>query len=88
MAAALSPYAELAGPLAGMYSAWLMPGPAAVRAHRAARAAGFDIPLLAEYCRSAGLTGLIVGFGGVTDEQLDAALAAVTSSLSARKASG
>ena len=34
VAAALSPYAELAGPLAGMYSAWLMPGPAAVRAHR------------------------------------------------------
>ncbi len=80
VAAALSPYAELAGPLAGMYSAWLMPGPAAVRAHRAARAAGFDIPLLADYCRSAGLTGLIVGFGGVTDEQLDAALAAVQKS--------
>ena len=42
--------------------------------------AGFDIPLLSDYCRSARLTGLIVGFGGVTDDQLDAALAAVQNS--------
>ena len=27
VAAALSPYAELAGPLAGMYSTWLLPEP-------------------------------------------------------------
>jgi GntR family transcriptional regulator/MocR family aminotransferase len=76
----MSPYAELAGPLAGMYSAWLMPERDARRAHDAARDAGFDIPLLSEYCRSARLTGLIVGFGGVTDDQLDAALAAVQNS--------
>jgi GntR family transcriptional regulator / MocR family aminotransferase len=81
VASALSPYAELAGPLAGMYSAWLIPDRAARRAHRAARAAGFDVPLLSDYCRSAQLTGLIVGFGGVTDDQLDAALEVVTRAL-------
>jgi len=80
VAAALAPHAELAGPLAGMYSAWLLPAAAAERAHRAALAEGYDVPLLADYCRSAGLTGLIVGFGGVTDEQLDGALAALQKS--------
>jgi GntR family transcriptional regulator/MocR family aminotransferase len=80
VAAALSPYAELAGPLAGMYSTWLMPARDAERAHRAARTAGFDIPLLSGYCRSAGLTGLIVGFGGISDDQLDAALDVVQKS--------
>ena len=88
VAVALSPYAELAGPLAGMYSTWLMPARVAERARRAARSAGFDVPLLADYCRSARLTGLIVGFGGVTDDQLDAALDVVTSALSARSSRG
>jgi GntR family transcriptional regulator/MocR family aminotransferase len=81
VAAALAPHAELAGPLAGMYSAWLVPGPAALRAHRAALAAGYDVPLLADYCRTADLTGLIVGFGGLTDDQLDDALAVVAEAL-------
>ena len=42
-----------------------------------ARRAGFDVPLLSDYARSSGLTGLVVGFGGVTDGELDAALAAL-----------
>ena len=81
VAAALSPYAELAGPLAGMYSTWLLPQTDAVRARQAARRAGFELNLLSDYCRTARLTGLVVGFGGVTDEELDAALAAVVSAL-------
>ena len=81
VAAALAPFAELAGPLAGMYSTWLMPERDARGAHRVARDAGFDIPLLADYCRSARLTGLIVGFGGVTDDQLDRALEVLAQSL-------
>ena len=36
---------------------------------------------LADYCRSATLTGLVVGFGGVSDEELDRALEALTSVL-------
>ena len=65
VAAALAPYAEPAGPLAGMYSTWLLPEADAVRARDAARAAGFEVNLLSDYCRSATLTGLVVGFGGV-----------------------
>lgn len=81
VAAALSPYAEQAGPLAGMYSTWLLPAADAVRARDAARRAGFEVNLLADYCRTATLTGLVVGFGGVTDDELDRALAALVSAL-------
>ena len=81
VAAALSPYATLAGPLAGMYSTWLMPEAQALRARDAARRAGFELNLLSSYSRASGLTGLVVGFGGVTDEELDRALAAVTGAL-------
>lgn len=81
VAAALTPYAELAGPLAGMYSTWLLPAADAVRARDAARRAGFEVNLLADYCRTATLTGLVVGFGGVTDDELDRALAALVSAL-------
>ncbi len=78
VAAALAPYAGLAGPLAGMYSTWLLPDADARRARDSARDAGFGVNLLADYCRSATHTGLVVGFGGCTDEQLDRALAALT----------
>jgi GntR family transcriptional regulator/MocR family aminotransferase len=81
VAAALAPYAEPAGPLAGMYSTWLLPQVDAVRARDAARAAGFEVNLLSDYCRSAALTGLVVGFGGVTDDELDRALAALVTGL-------
>ncbi len=81
VAAALAPYAELAGPLAGMYSTWLLPADDAVRARDAARAAGFEVNLLTAYTRSSTLTGLVVGFGGVTDDELGRALAALVSAL-------
>jgi len=81
VAAALSPYAELAGPLAGMYSTWLLPQDRAVTARDAALAAGFRVNLLSTYARGSGLTGLVVGFGGVTDEELETALAVLTRAL-------
>ncbi|MEA5457135.1 PLP-dependent aminotransferase family protein [Sinomonas sp. JGH33] len=81
VAAALSPYATPAGPLAGMYSCWLMPEAQALRARAAAREAGFEVNLLSSYARSSPLTGLVVGFGGVTDEELDRALAAMAGGL-------
>lgn len=77
VAEALAPYGEAAGPSAGMYSSWLMPPDVVERARAGARAAGFEITPLAAYCRSARLSGIVVGFGGVTDEQLDRALAAI-----------
>lgn len=79
--AALSPYAELAGPVAGMYSTWLLPHARAVRARAAAEEAGFRVNLLRDYCRSARLSGLVVGFGGPTDDELERALAVLVSSL-------
>ena len=79
--AALAPYAEPAGPVAGMYSTWLLTQARALRAREAARRAGFEVPLLSDYCRSARLTGLVVGFGGVTDDELARALAALVSGL-------
>ncbi|MFJ9388244.1 PLP-dependent aminotransferase family protein [Nocardioides sp. NPDC101246] len=84
VAEAMSPYATLAGPLAGMYSTWLLPETDALRARDAARAAGFEINLLSTYARTSGLTGLVIGFGGVSDAELDQALAAITGVLSDR----
>ncbi len=83
VAAVLSPHAEPAGPSAGMYSTWLLPRARALAAHAAAREAGFDVPLLSDYTRTDRLTGLVVGFGGVTDAELDAALAALDRGLRA-----
>ncbi|MFI8523730.1 PLP-dependent aminotransferase family protein [Promicromonospora sukumoe] len=81
VAAALEPHAKLAGPLAGMYSTWHTSPEQAAAARAAARAAGFDVRLLEQYCRTADLSGLVLGFGGVTDAELDRALAAVVSGL-------
>ena len=79
--AALSPYAELAGPVAGMYSTWLVPHAPAARARAAAEAAGFRVNLLADYCRSADLSGLVVGFGGPSDDELERALGVLSEAL-------
>jgi len=77
VSAALAPFATPAGPLAGMYSTWLMPQDDAVAARDSARDAGFDVALLSDYCRSAQLCGLVIGVGGCTEAQLDLALAAL-----------
>ena len=77
VAATLAPHATPAGPAAGMYSTWLMPAPAVRRATGAAREAGFEVAPISDYCRRARLSGLVVGFGGVTDAELDRALAAI-----------
>ena len=52
------------------------------RVAESARQAGFEVPLLRDYCRSAELTGVIIGFGGCSDDELDRALAAVVRGLS------
>jgi GntR family transcriptional regulator/MocR family aminotransferase len=77
----LLPHAGPILPVAGMYATLPMPQASALRAHASARDAGFDVPLLSDYCRSARLTGLIIGFGGCTDDELDAALAAIVHGL-------
>jgi len=60
-----------------MYSTWLMPAPAVRKARAAARDAGFEVSPISNYCRTARMSGLVVGFGGVTDAELDRALAAI-----------
>lgn len=80
--AALSPYAELAGPVAGMYSTWLLDEERAVAARAAAEASGFRVNLLSAYCRSSDLTGLVVGFGGPSEAELDNALTVLVKALS------
>ncbi|MEI5672563.1 MULTISPECIES: MocR-like pyridoxine biosynthesis transcription factor PdxR [unclassified Nocardioides] len=78
---ALAPLATLRGPVAGMYATVELDADAARRGQAAARAAGFDVPLLADYCRTHLRHGLIIGFGGCTDAELDAALVAITRGL-------
>jgi GntR family transcriptional regulator / MocR family aminotransferase len=84
VAAVLGRHGVPTGPSAGMYSTWLLPRERAEAAQRAARRAGFEVNLLADYCRTADLTGLVVGFGGVTDAELDAALGVLDRALAER----
>ena len=83
VAATLAPHGTPAGPAAGMYSTWLMPASAVRRARAAAREAGFDVSPISNYCRTTRMSGLVVGFGGVTDAELDRALAAMARALAA-----
>ena len=77
----LSPLAAPILPVAGMYATVPMSPARARRVQASARAAGFEVPMLADYCRTARLTGVIIGFGGCTDDELERALAAVVRGL-------
>jgi GntR family transcriptional regulator/MocR family aminotransferase len=81
LVSALRGHAEPIGPVAGMYATVPMSRVAAERVAASARAAGFEVPLLHDYCRTSDLTGIIIGFGGCTDEELDRALAAIVAGL-------
>ena len=78
----LAPYGRIDGGVAGMYAVLHLPPDATEEVIRAARLAGFVLPALTEYCRSVDLTGVVLGFGGVTDTQLEKVLRAVESALS------
>jgi GntR family transcriptional regulator/MocR family aminotransferase len=79
--AALQGRAEPIRPVAGMYATVPLPQATALRVAASARRAGFEVPLLRDYCRTADLSGIIIGFGGCTDEELDLALAAIVRGL-------
>jgi GntR family transcriptional regulator/MocR family aminotransferase len=64
-----------------MYATVPMPRATALRVAASARDAGFEVPLLHDYCRASRLTGIIIGFGGCTDAELDRALAAIVRGL-------
>ena len=78
---ALRPLATPILPVAGMYATIPLPKARALRVRASAREAGFEVPLLRDYCRTAQLSGVIIGFGGCTDAELDRALAAVVRGL-------
>jgi GntR family transcriptional regulator / MocR family aminotransferase len=78
---ALDGRAEPIQPVAGMYVTVPMPQATALRVAASAREAGFELPLLRDYCRTARLSGVILGFGGCTDAELDQALAAIVRGL-------
>jgi GntR family transcriptional regulator / MocR family aminotransferase len=67
--------------VAGMYATVPTTPGRARRVQAAAREAGFEVPMLRDYCRTARLSGVIIGFGGCTDDELDRALAAVVRGL-------
>jgi len=81
VAQALAPFGTIGAPPAGMFLTLPLPGPVADAVRDACWRAGFDVPSLAEYSRSSGLTGLVIGFGGVTDDELSRALDVMTTTL-------
>ncbi|WP_307828145.1 PLP-dependent aminotransferase family protein [Nocardioides sp. SYSU D00038] len=81
VADALGPWGRVHGPVAGMYATLEMSPEDTATASTAARRAGFEVPLLADYCRSVVRHGLILGFGGCTDDQLDRVLTAMVGAL-------
>jgi len=65
------------GPVAGMYVALPLSAGQTRGAVRAAKEAGFELPTLDEYARSHGRTGVVFGFGGLSDAEFERALAAI-----------
>ena len=55
---------------AGMYVTVEMPEATARCASAAARDAGFDLPSLADFCRTSSRHGVVLGFGGVSGAEL------------------
>ena len=79
--AAVGSALPVTGPVAGMYVTIELTPAATTRAVAAAAQAGFELPTLAEYTRTNRRTGVVFGFGGLTDDEFDRALAAVASAV-------
>lgn len=66
---------------AGMYVTLALTATRERAAATAARQAGYDVPVLSAYTRSAKRHGLVLGFGGCTDAQLDGVLDVLATAL-------
>ncbi|MGA9346092.1 MAG: PLP-dependent aminotransferase family protein [Nocardioidaceae bacterium] len=77
----LAPYAPVHGAGAGMYVTVPLPGSLARSVAAAARGADLDVPLLSAYGRTDRRDGIVLGFGGVTQQELDRCLDVVTAVL-------
>jgi GntR family transcriptional regulator/MocR family aminotransferase len=80
---ALAAFGELSGGAAGMYATLSLDAGVAERVARRALADGVDVPLLASYCRTAVRGGLVVGYGGVSDDEFAMAVAVLVGALRA-----
>jgi GntR family transcriptional regulator/MocR family aminotransferase len=72
--ARLARYGSLVAPTAGMYVTLATPTQVAARAVELASRGGIEVPRLRDYCRTARLDGLVVGFGGIGSGDLARAL--------------
>jgi GntR family transcriptional regulator/MocR family aminotransferase len=81
VAEALGPFGEIGAKPAGMYLTLLLPGDVTEVVRSACRRAGFEVPSLAEYTRTSAMAGLVIGFGGVTDDELDQVLSVMIGSI-------
>jgi GntR family transcriptional regulator/MocR family aminotransferase len=84
VAGRLARYGTLSAPVAGMYLTLLTGARVARAVAEDARGAGVEVQLLADLARSDRRTGLVVGFGGVSDTDLARALDVLERSLRAR----
>ena len=79
--AAVARALPVAGPVAGMYVALPLSSTQTRAAVGAAKEAGFELPTFSEYARSHRRTGIVFGFGGLTDLEFERALRAIASVL-------
>ena len=77
----LAPFGSAGPTVAGMYLTLQTRSEVADFVTASARRQGVVIASLADYCRSSSRAGLVVGFGGVSDAQLDRALEILESAL-------
>ncbi|MEP6665440.1 MAG: PLP-dependent aminotransferase family protein [Nocardioidaceae bacterium] len=75
----LGPYLDISAGGAGMYVTLAMSAEEVAEAVSDGRAAGLELPSLADYCRSSQRHGLVLGFGGVSEDELARALDVVAS---------
>ncbi|HET7387127.1 MAG TPA: PLP-dependent aminotransferase family protein [Nocardioidaceae bacterium] len=85
VAARLARHARLLGPVAGMYATLLLPERVAAAVVADCAAAGLDVPPLGDYARSSGRSGIVVGFGGIADDELAWALDVLSAALARRR---
>jgi GntR family transcriptional regulator/MocR family aminotransferase len=70
----LGPYGDVAAGAAGMYLTLAMPTRTAARVAAQASRQGVVVGRLGAYCRTSSRDGLVIGFGGPTDAQLEEAI--------------
>jgi GntR family transcriptional regulator/MocR family aminotransferase len=80
----LSGFGEMVPGAAGMYLTLALSSKAAAAVTADALRQGVDVPRLRDYCRTATRDGLVIGFGGPSDDELDIALKVLERSLRVR----